>query len=102
MENCAEAGVTKQLPYFLTWIIQGPRTPQTPQRTRYIELSANLIAQHILKCYKLDRQIQAGSAGSSLFRSRYETPPAIGLSLHSHHMHRSRKKKLLNAGNVGV
>ena len=67
-----------------------------------------MIAQHILKCYKSDRQIHyqpkhAGSTGSSRFRSRYETPPAIGLSLHSHHMHRSRTDiNLLNAGNVGV
>ena len=108
MKNCAEAGVTKKLPYFLPWIIQGPRTLQTPQRTRYIELYANWIAQHIPKCYKSDRQIlyqpkHAGSTGSSLFRSRYEMPPAIGLLLHSHHMHHSRTDiNLLNAANVGV
>ena len=108
LKNCAGDGVPKQLLYFLTWIIQGPRTPQIPQRTRDIELSANLIAQHILKCYKSDRQIHyqpkhAGSTGSSLFCSRYETPPAIGLSLHSHHMYCSRTDiNLLNASNVGV
>ena len=38
LKNCAGAGVPKQLLYFLTWIIQGPRTPQTPQRTRDIEI----------------------------------------------------------------
>ena len=57
LKKCAGAGVLKQILYFLTWIIQGPRTPQTPKRTKYIELSANLIAQHILKWYKSDRQI---------------------------------------------
>jgi hypothetical protein len=102
--NCAGAGVPQELMFFVRWMIQSPNSVCSEYRSKEIECSVNLICQQILNNFKSDRQIKYNPRSStSSLRSCCETPPSVGLSLHSHHNHRSKKDiALLSAASVGI
>ena len=98
-------GIPDELSIFIKWIIKGHGQASTDQREDDINRSATLVAQNILQAFKTDRQVNYKPSSDIVsFRTRYETPPAVGVvSLYSHHMRKSKEEmKVLSAANVGV
>lgn len=104
LKDSIGASAPNQLLIFIQWVLQGPKSPQTEKRKADIERSASIISQNILHNYKSDRQVTYNPASSIChFSNTYETPTAVGLSLYSHHMHRSKNViNILSAAKVGI
>ncbi|MES9884822.1 MAG: hypothetical protein ABW185_28585 [Sedimenticola sp.] len=92
-----------ELVMFVKWLIHGPKTSQSATRGTEMNRSANILTQHILQHFKTDRQAAYTSEKSGNFYNSVETPLAVGMSLQSHHQHRSKNDiDILNAASVGV
>ena len=104
LKDNIEVGIPEQLFCMIRWIIQGAATTKTQSRMESMDQSCALIGQHIIQEFKSDWQVQYQPRSStSAFRFTTETPLGVGLSLHSHHAHCSRKDidMLYNSG-IGV
>ena len=104
LEGSLSEGVPELLGVFVQWVIQGPRESKLDGRNAILKRKATLISQQIIQSYASNRQVNYKSSKPTAHISHVvETPPAVGISVHSHQGHRSRKDiDFLHAANVGV
>jgi hypothetical protein len=102
--GCSEAGVPAELITFMRWILQGAKAATTETRTELLHKSCIILSQSIIQACKTDRQVTLTPVSSeSTFRSMFESPYAVGLSLYMYHNFRSQRAvSLLNTCGAGI
>jgi len=102
--GCSEAGVPVQLITFMRWILQGAKAATTETRTEVLHKSCLILSQSITQACKTSRQITLVPVSSdSMFRTMFENPYSVGLSLYMYHNFRSQTAvSLLNKYGAGI
>lgn len=84
--------IPKKLYTFVKCILEGPRTDFQPSKVDEVQSkNAVSISQHIIKCFRTDRQAQyPKKTNAKTSYKRGETPLSLGLSLMIHQKTRGR------------
>ena len=104
LTDCEKQCVPAELTNMMRWIVHGAEAATTDTRAKELSNTCHILSHSIVQSCKTKRQMSLiPKSTASQFRTSFDSPYSVGLSLYVYHSFRSQRAiALLNHAGVGI